>query len=221
MPGRAFTRRFYSKMGRLKPHHHVRVDAEMKSDCKTWLQFLNMKEALCRPFLDFATVLHADQIDFCMDAALDGVQLGVGGRFNSQWFSGILILQNREIHRERLTIQIGELYSIFLALSLWIPQLCNRRVVLFTDNESVMHMLNRSSSTCKTCMIMLRLITLWSMQHNVRIFAAHIPTEDNTEADYLSRGLLKRYFEITGGVDNQKRFPLPEEYCPLPEQWLL
>ena len=38
--GRAFIRRFYDAMtGLSKPHHHVRVNVEMKKDIKTWLMF--------------------------------------------------------------------------------------------------------------------------------------------------------------------------------------
>lgn len=40
--GRAFTRCFYAKFAnpKLKQHHHVRVDRELKADSKMWLDFL-------------------------------------------------------------------------------------------------------------------------------------------------------------------------------------
>ena len=44
-PGRTYIRRIYDKLvgktGPLKYYHHVRVDKEMKEDCRMWLEFLN------------------------------------------------------------------------------------------------------------------------------------------------------------------------------------
>ena len=42
IPGRAFTRRLYTYTAndKLKPHHHIRVDAEMREKLTMWLSFL-------------------------------------------------------------------------------------------------------------------------------------------------------------------------------------
>ena len=56
VPRRTFTRRLYAfTSGVLLPHHHIRVNMEMKDDLKMWLTFLNHPTAYCRPFLDFKT----------------------------------------------------------------------------------------------------------------------------------------------------------------------
>ena len=70
VPGRAFTRRLYAyTAGKdLKPHHHIRVTGEMRSDLTMWLQFLHQPEAYCRPFIDFENTLMADEINFYTDA---------------------------------------------------------------------------------------------------------------------------------------------------------
>ena len=43
LPGHAFTRRLYSYTANpnLKPHHHIRVDREMREDLIMWQKFLN------------------------------------------------------------------------------------------------------------------------------------------------------------------------------------
>ena len=53
--GRAFTRRLYAYTAndKLKPHHHIRVNSEMKRDLQMWLTFLEHPSVFCRPFLDF------------------------------------------------------------------------------------------------------------------------------------------------------------------------
>ena len=48
----------------MKQNHRVKVDEEMRSDFKVWLEFLQLDEAVCRPFIDFAITLHADEIQF-------------------------------------------------------------------------------------------------------------------------------------------------------------
>ena len=55
VPGRAFTRRLYSFMGgnKLKPHHHIRVNSEMRRDLEMWLIFLDHPSSFCRPFIDY------------------------------------------------------------------------------------------------------------------------------------------------------------------------
>ena len=58
----------YSKMsGRnLKQYHHVRLDAEFKFDCLTWIEFLKDDSvALQRPFVDFdKNTSTADELDY-------------------------------------------------------------------------------------------------------------------------------------------------------------
>ena len=57
VPGRAFTRRlyYYTKNSSFKPHHHIRVNQEMKLDLEIWNIFLHHHTALARPFVDFTS----------------------------------------------------------------------------------------------------------------------------------------------------------------------
>lgn len=219
VPGRAFTRRLYSKMAGLKQYHHLRVDQEMKADVRVWLQFLEMDEAVCRPFMDFSKVMHADQLMFFTDGALDDERLGVGGCFENDWFSGLMPRGECGHFASRLTIQMIEMYGILLGLSLWIDRLRNRRVVIFCDNEAVMHMINKSTSSCRVCMIMLRMITLWSMKNNTRVFCTYIKSSENWRADLLSRGRTSEYLYFAGEQALEGEAELPDELWPLPRSW--
>ena len=71
IPGRAFTRRLYvyTANDKLKPHHHIRINAEMRADLEMWLKFIKHPPIFCRPFLDFSNVLVADEIDMFSDAS--------------------------------------------------------------------------------------------------------------------------------------------------------
>lgn len=219
VPGRAFTRRLYAKAAGLLSYHHIRVDQEMRADCRVWYEFLLMDQAVCRPFLDFSSVLHADQINFFTDGALNSRRIGVGGLYTRSWFTGEIPTDDYDEIRDRINIQIIELYSMLLGIYLWIDRLRNRRVVLFCDNESVVHMINKSTSSCGVCMVMLRLITLWSMKFNVRIFASHVRSEDNDCADLLSRRKIPEFLELMRGMVDNEPEDLPIELWPLPREW--
>ena len=92
VPGRAFTRRMYAKYANftLKPHHHINLDREFRSDCKTWLNFLlcKSKTTYCRPMLDKELMPKASDIGFCTDSSA-AETLGFGGVIEGnvkQWF---------------------------------------------------------------------------------------------------------------------------------------
>ena len=84
IPSRAFTRRLYiyTSNDKLKPHHHIRVNAEMRDDLKMWLTFLQHPSVYCRPFLDFERFLVADEIDMYSDAS---GKIGMGAYCGSAW----------------------------------------------------------------------------------------------------------------------------------------
>ena len=87
IPGRAFTRRLYSYTANdnLKPHHHIRINAEMRRDLNMWLTFLHHPSVYCRPFLDFAHTLIADEIDMYSDAS---GKIGMGAICGQEWMFG-------------------------------------------------------------------------------------------------------------------------------------
>ena len=84
IPGRAFTRRLYAYTAgdKLKPHHHIRVNAEMRADLLMWITFLEHPTVFCRPFLDFSSFLVADTIDMYSDAS---GKIGMGAICGSEW----------------------------------------------------------------------------------------------------------------------------------------
>ena len=71
-PGRVFTHKTYTKMDKLKDHHHVSLDSEFKADCQIWLYFLRDSPATTaynRPFIDLLGQLTATDVLFYADAS--------------------------------------------------------------------------------------------------------------------------------------------------------
>ena len=208
VPGRAFTRRLYAHENKvLKAHHHIDMNTEMKDDLRTWKLFLESPEIYSRSFMDFNKKLTSQDIDMYTDASANP-NLGCGGYSENNWF----ILQWDEVFmkKQEPSINYLELYAVSIAIFNWIYKYKNKRITLFCDNMSVVHMINNSSSKCKNCMVLIRLIVLKSMIHNVKIQAKHVAGKLNKYSDYLSR---LQYQEF------RKPSPIPEELWPIEKIW--
>ena len=114
-PGRPFLRCMYSKYSKvmalpgrhsqalhttevsdsgfkLKKYHHVKIDAEFKSDCLVWLEFLNeagvLAEIVNRPMID-TLALYSMSTDICFYSdACAAHNLGYGCILNNNWLGG-------------------------------------------------------------------------------------------------------------------------------------
>ena len=80
-----------------------------------------------------------------------------------------------------------------LAIELWSYQLRNKRVIIFCDNLSVVHMLARSTSSCPRCLRLLRVIMYSSLKYNVRYFMKHVTSKNNLLADLLSQQKIEEF----------------------------
>ena len=216
IPGRAFVTRLYSLAGNssMKPYHHVRITKEHRLDIMVWDMFLQQPNVFCRPFMDYKCI-DADEVNMYSDAS-GNFRLGYGALCNQDWLIGqwdpIFMEKNHP------SIEFLELYALTAGVLCWIRRFRNRKIYLFCDNDSVKNMINNSSSKCKNCMILIRLITIESLIHNVKVFAKHVKTEDNGITDALSRLQMKRFRRL---APNMKKYPtpIPSELIPMEKVW--
>ena len=221
VPGRAFTRRFYAYIStlesKLKPHHHVRVNEEMRSDLQVWKSFLSKPTAFARPFLDYANTLEATKLNFYTDSS-GNFDLGMGGICGQSWM--FAQWQRTWMERFKPSIEYLELYAVTAATLAWIRRFANQRVIIFCDNISVVEMINSSSSRCRNCMVLIRLITLKSIEVNVRIFARHVKGKNNEISDSLSRLKFEKFAQLTQHMNMEENpTPVPKEIWPLSKIW--
>ena len=193
-PGRAFTRRLYSFTSgeKLKLHHHIAINQEMRSDLNMWLQFLNSLSVYARPFMDYS-YFDAEDIDFYTDASRN-FDLGFGGVCETNWCWGQWDCYTKTVEP---SIEYLELYALTVGFLLWGRKFANKRIHVFCDNMSVVHMVNNMSSSCKNCMVLIRIIVLESMHWNMRLFAKHVKSELNGPADALSHLEFDRFRHLT------------------------
>ena len=197
VPGRAFTRRMYSKLSLsdrsgnpLKQYHHVKLSDEFKSDLAMWEMFLehHSVKALCRPFTDSKAELYAKDIGFYSDAS---GRIGMGCSFNERWIAGFW--DPLFIKEKKPSIAYLELYALCAGLITWGSKLKNAKLIIYCDNKSVRDMVNHTTSGCKNCMVLMRILVINNLIHNRRVVVRYIKSKDNCAADAISRGDIAKF----------------------------
>ena len=219
VPGRAFTRRLYSHLenNMLKQHHHVRISNEMRLDLNMWLQFLKHPTIYARPFMDFSNLIYATELNFYSDASRNPI-LGFGARFGraymySQWDYDFMMKNNP-------SITYLELYAVVAAVLAWGHEFANKRVIIYCDNKGSCAILNNLSSKCKNCMVLVRIVVMFQMIHNIRIYANYVKTELNGPADSLSRLKISKFKRLVGSNIDEEPTNIPEDIWPMSKIWI-
>ena len=222
VPGRAFTRRMYAytKSDKLKKHHHVHINGELRSDMTTWREFLQHPSIFARPFLDYNSELIADEIFMLSDSA-GRSDLSYGAICQESWMYGRW--NSDFIKQKSPSIEYLELWALVAGVKTWIHRFKNQRVVLFCDNMSVVQMINNTTSSCRNCMVLIRMFVLETLVQNVRVFARHITSKNNFYCDALSRLELTRFWKLSN--ENNKKFELeptnvPSDMWPISKIWI-
>ena len=191
----------------LKPYHHIKISEENSLDLLAWKEFLANPLGFYRPFMD-TVAIGAQVIDMYLDAS-GNYKLGFGAYCGPEWTFGQW--DETFCNMVKPSIEYLELYAVLVAVINWIKIFEDRRIVLFCDNESEVHMINNSTSNCKNCMILIRLLTAESILRNVRVYAKHVGTKENGKADALSRLDFDRFQRLAGGSMNVKPTQIPDK----------
>ena len=219
IPGRTFTRRLYfATAGKhLRPYHHIRMSKQIKDDLRMWEVFLQEPTAYCRPFLDLSLTCKATNLHWYTDAA-KAEKLGCGGVCGDQWFK--LTWEKNFITKHNPSIAFLELYGVTVSIYHWLKFFPNRRIILYCDNMSVVHMINKNTSNCKHCLVLIRLIVLASMKINSRVFARHVIGKTNKLADYLSRNKMAEFRLLAKGRFNNANLGVHRHLWPASKLYL-
>ena len=217
VPGRAFLRRLYnlSSNDKLLPHHHIKITSECRMDMEIWRRFLDEPSIYCRPFLDCFKQTAKD-IDMYSDAS-GAIGKGFGAYCGQEWVCRCW--DSEWLKEEKPSIEYLELYGVTVAIMIWLRRFSNSRILLHCDNESVCGMINKCSTGCRNCMVLIRLIVMEVLRHNVNITAEWVATGDNGKADALSRMEFDRFFTL-GKDMNKKAVQMPNEIWPVQKLWM-
>ena len=191
----------------------MNIDSEFKKDASVWQLFLENAgiTTLCRPFVDRDMFITSTEISFYTDAL---GKIGYGGFFDGQWIFGVW--NKRFLDVAKPSIGFLEIFALVAGVLTWGDLLVNTRVVIFCDNQSVLEMVNNTTSSCKNCMYLLRLLVLNNLRFNRRISVKYVKSADNILADSLSR--LK--FDIAPKNTRMQPDEIPEELWPIEKFWM-
>ena len=226
VPGRAFTRRMYSKFTgknrKLKKFHHVSLDDEFRNDCKTWLKFLTNHTGLgiARPYMDMSITLIAEEIDYFSDASA-AEDKGFGIFFKNSW----TYAKWEENYIKDLNPGIAylELYALVVGIFIWGHRIANTRVIVHCDNNSVCKMVANISTGGENSMKLIRMLVGKCMELNLRIFTKHLKSAENDLADSLSRLQFTRFRNLVRRKNltiDPAPSPLPDELWPASKLWI-
>ena len=193
-PGRAFLRRLIQlTMGKTRPSHFINLTKGSKDDLRMWLSFLaqfNGKSV----FLS-EVWLSSVKLKLYTDAAQS---LGYGAIFRRSWFYG-----EWPTEWKKYSISVLELYPIVLAVETWANTMANQCVLLYTDNEAIVSVINKQTARDPILMILVRRLVLTSLRFNILFQAIHIPGVTNTLPDLLSRLQVEKFRKLAKDMDHQ------------------
>ena len=206
----AFNRRFYdASVGISNPRHHLRVSCAMKEDMRMWLIFLEcFNGSVYFPEKQWSD---SDQLQLFTDSA-DGSQLGCAAilgccwsflRWPSVWCDSAVLKD----------ITFLELVPIDLAFHLW-GALLQNKIVLRSDNQALIFILNKKSSKAGRVMHILRPLVLKGMLHNIHFKASHVDGISNCIADSVSRQKWSQFRRLAPWADDSP-VPVPESFMTL------
>lgn len=208
LPGRAFLRRLIDlTCGVRHPTHRIRLTQAVKLDMSMWLNFL------C-DFNGASFFLHdtwntSSSLQLYTDSA---GSIGFGAVFGSMWCYGEWPKKWKSFN-----IAFLEFYPILLSLLLWGNMMRNQRIVFFTDNEALVHVINKSSCKDQNLMVFVRALVLCCLKNNILFRAKHIAGVKNVLADSLSRLQITRFRELAPACMHSVPTQIPLHL--LPQNW--
>ncbi len=205
-PGRPFLRRLYQLMWglkRRKPYFRVKLTKGAKEDLRMWQYFLTHYNGVTM-FLPNSSI-EDSTLHLFTDAS---GSLGFGLILKPQ-FAYSTWPESWKKHN----IVLLELYPILLAFKMFRKKLQNMRVILHTDNQALVHIINNQTSKDPNIMVLVRDLVLTLLQNNTEVTAVYISTKNNYLADALSRLQVDVFHEMAPWAEELPT-PIPESLLP-------
>ena len=201
--GRAFLRRLINlTIGISHPHYHISLNSGARADLAAWDLFLTHfnGRVLMLP--------SAWETSNSLSLATDSSKLGFGAVFGSAWFYGQW--PPAWSHRN---ITLLELYPIVASLRTWANALRNKRILFFTDNLALVHIINQTSSRDPDIMVLVRRLVLIAMECNIFFKSKWLAGSTNVLPDLLSRKQVQRFRDLAPWAEPQPT-ALPSDILP-------
>jgi len=193
-PGRAFLRRLINLTCGIKSaYYKIKLSKGAQADLRMWLTFLqHFNGTSIIPM----QVWHDEKdLQLFTDASKN---VGFSGYFRGKWFNG-----KWRKSCANYSIAWMEFFPILVAVVLWGEELKGRRIVLRSDNQSAVNIINKQTSRCPSIMKLVRFFVLQCLKCNLAFTARHIPGKHNIIADALSRFQMDRFRKAAPAAQSQ------------------
>ena len=209
-PGRAFLRRLIDlTRGISQPHFFIRLNRSVKSHLHVWQTFLSSFNGKSL-FLDDHW-RNNRKLNLYTDAS---GAIGFGALFGREWCYG-----KWPEKWLKYNIAVLEFYPIVLSLCLWGHRMRNQCVLFFTDNQSLVSVINKQTSKDAELMSFVRKMVLVCLQNNILFKAKHVAGRRNVLAGRLSRFQVDQFLQLA--PVHMHRFPTSIPTHLLPANWQL
>ena len=183
VPARAFLRRLISYIHTVNsPFILITLKPEVQKDVHTWLEFLSKYNGVT--FFRSLRVLPFHHLDMGSDASVQGY----GAVFGCNWIQEEFPQHWQKTFRKK---HIGsptlELYPVLVLIGIFGPYLRNSSILFHSDNQGVVDIVNKQSSSFPIIMTIVRKLVLYTVKYNINLRSEHIKGDKNVLCDLISR----------------------------------
>lgn len=191
---RIFSRRLYIATSVLKsPYSHIRLTCFLKMDMMVWSNFLESfnARAFFRRVLWMLMLCSCSQMrQGCMDLQPYETCVGV---VEAGW--------NPELSKKIPGIlSYWSFFPEVVVVKLWGSEFANKRILLHTDNKSVLYTVNCLSSKSLFVIQILWHLVFMCLKFNIWLKAKFVPDKCNILADSLSRFQFREFLQSADPV---------------------
>ena len=174
--GRTFLRRVINQLSALgSSKAKCILTPEFRKDLFWWKAFLSTFNGKCH--------FHAKLP--IADAQTDACSQAVGGHFQGDWFYSWLPADAPALAPRHINFK--EAFALYLAAKRWANRWANHHVILYSDNQAAVAMINKGTTKDSMIMDCLREVFWLSAVHNFRLTSVYIPGSNNMLADSIFR----------------------------------
>lgn len=172
--GRTFLWRILDTVNSLSPSGKFRLDSTFCSDITWWVNFLKVFNGT-RLFLDRSPTV---------DVATDACPVAAGGYFRGDWFYHNFSLDTPAWEKQHINHK--ETLAIILAAKRWGRFWSNQCIIIHSDNQAAIQIINKGTTASAIIMNELRTLFWLSALNNFHITAVYLEGAKNMLADSYS-----------------------------------
>ena len=191
-------------LGINSPHFLIRLTRDVNEDLKVWQQFL----------AGFNGRFFSLSVDWTNSHHLKLYTNASGALALGRFLASIGVTVNGPRAGVIATFFL-EFYPIVLSLYLWGYLIKDQRVLFFTDNEALVHVIKRQSCREKDLMFFARKLALVCLKYNTYLRSKHVPGLQNKLADCLSRLQLQTFRQLAPAYMHKEPTVIPPHLQPL------